>query len=259
MNSENTQIVILGATGSIGSKLSALFICEGYVVHCIGQNNDLSKLDLAPMETLFINCAFNFSGSLEENKKLVEDIFHFVSFKKVARFINMSTIDSYSNPAKGFSLNAKPDTKYGIIKRELDSFIDEKFGQITNLNFLILGAINDNGSGWSRLINITYVKDKKYGKEAIPLISVDEIYEAINEINDQSPLYIMPKHNWLYLRDLWFMNDKVLFSALLRFILRNNFTATIQKVLRKLKLGKTVQADLVLFERLASRSKNFKS
>lgn len=259
MDNSPVEIIVLGSTGTIGSKLSAKYINDGFVTHCLSRDNCLEELVSSKKNYIIINCAFNFAGSVEANIDLLKDVSELIQNAKVNHFINLSTIDSYSNLKDGFAIETKPDTIYGQIKREIDCFILEKFNRFTKVHLLIVGAVNDNGSSWSQLIKSRYLKDRVYKDEVIPIISIDEIYEAIKEIDDQSPLYIRPKHNWLYLRDLWFTNDKVLFSALLRFILRNKFTATIEKVLRKLKLGKTVQADLVLFERLASRSKNFKS
>jgi len=258
MDKFTQEIIVLGSTGTIGSKLSARYIEDGFVTHCLSRDNSLTELVSSKKNYTIINCAFNFGGTLEANINFLEYVSEFIQHATVKRFINISTIDSYSNLIDGFAIESKPDTSYGQIKREIDRFISEKFNRFTKVHLLIIGAVNDNGSSWSQLMKSRYLKDRSYKDEVIPIISIDEIYEAINEINDQSPLHISPKHNWFYLRDLKFMHDKVLFSAFLRFILRNKLTATTQKVLRKLKLGQSVQADLFLFERLASRSENFK-
>ena len=91
MNTKDFHIVVVGATGTIGSKLSSLFIDEGYIVHCLGKHNDLKELNLKLMELVLINCAFSFSGSLEDNKKLLQSIMEFVKHNKVTQFINMTT------------------------------------------------------------------------------------------------------------------------------------------------------------------------
>ena len=257
MDNVTQEIIILGSTGTIGSKLAFHFMTDGYITHCLGRDYSLDEIANLDKDFVLINCAFSFSGSLEVNKKIMGDAIRFTKINKVSHFLNISSIDAYSNQEKGFGLECIPDTVYGKLKRDIDIFIDNEIGAQTNLHYLILGALTDCGSTWSRLIKSKYINDRQYYNESIPTITLDAVYKEIQKINNRSSKHIIPRHEWLPLRELYLINLLGFQSRVGRIFMRNKFVTTIQKIVRKLGLQNGVQSDLFLFESLAERSKNF--
>lgn len=150
--SNNTDILVLGATGFIGSR-----ICNELAkvdIDFVTVNRHLTNIDFDALsaEITVINCVFDRGPIAPKDDFSIKIVRMLLNLRKKINFIHISSIDAYMSESL-FSFQNIPDTSYGLRKYAVDNYLTHLFndGKLGKLQIVVPGLVLGNGGTWNAI------------------------------------------------------------------------------------------------------------